>query len=125
MPTTRSRKQPKTADPAWKAHENESWIFISNAIDTYGLNVYEFRVLAHVARRASTKGFCTASQKTIADYCGMNTRKVMEALKLLCAANILEVTKTGRANKYKLKKSQEWLHPVALSALRRQARQED
>lgn len=109
------RRQPKPADPkTWKAHPDEqNWIFVSQAIDTYGLDPYEFRVLAHVARRAG-KTACTASQDTIADACGINKRKVMKALQILCDAGILSKTRTGRTNHYSLQKSSQWKPPSEL-----------
>ena len=114
------RKTPRVPEPdKWKPHDNESWIFISQAIDTYGLDPYEFRVLAHVARRAG-KGDCNASQDTIANSCGINKRKVMQALKLLCEVGILANTVTGRTNQYKLRDSSKWQKPEVLQALKAQ-----
>lgn len=113
------RKQPQPPDPKkWKPHDKESWIFISQAIDTYGLNPYEFRVLAHVARRAGNKGVCNASQETISNACGIGKRNVMEALKTLCSVGILSKTRTGRSNHYKLQKSSEWANPSKLQEIR-------
>jgi Helix-turn-helix domain len=112
------RKTPKPVDPErWKPHDNESWIFISQSIDTYGLSPDEFRVLAHVARRAG-KGDCNASQKTIADSCGINQRRVMRALQTLCVVEILTKTVTGRTNRYKLQESSKWKTPDKLQELR-------
>lgn len=114
------RKTPKLADSeAWKSHDSDSWIFVSQAIDTYGLDPYEFRILAHVARRAG-KGVCSASQRTIADSCGINQRKVMRALQILCAVGILTKTVTGRTNHYKLQESSKWQKPAKLQELREQ-----
>lgn len=120
----RPRKKPKAADAEkWKPHKHDedkenSWIFISHALDTYGLDIYEFRVLAHVARRAGKGGVCNASQTTIADCCGIHKRKVMRALETLCEAKILEKTKTGRANHYKLNISNKWERPEKLEECR-------
>jgi Helix-turn-helix domain len=119
----RPRRKPKVADTEkWTPHKLDEdkenrWIFISQALDTYGLDVYEFRVLAHVARRAGKKA-CTASQTTIADCCGINKRKVMRALETLCEAKILDKTKTGRANHYKLNTSSKWERPEKLEECR-------
>ncbi|RCJ21076.1 hypothetical protein A6770_30875 [Nostoc minutum NIES-26] len=120
----RPRKKPKVTDK-WEPHKRDldedkenQWIFISKALDTYGLDVYEFRVLAHVARRAGPKGMCNASQATIADCCGINQRKVMQALETLCQVKILNKTKTGRANHYKLNTSSKWEHPEKLEEFR-------
>lgn len=113
------RKQPIPPDPKnWKPHtEDKSWIFISQAIDEYGLDPYEFRILAHVARRAG-KDICYASQETIANACGINKRKVMKALQTLCDVGIIKKTRTGRSNHYTLQESGKWEHPSKLQALR-------
>ena len=114
-----SRKTPKPADhEKWKPHGKDSWIFISNAIDTYGLDPYEFRILAHVARRAG-KTVCNASQETIAEACGINKRKVMSVLMTLCELKILKKVKsTGRSNHYKLQASKNWEPPSKLQEIR-------
>jgi predicted transcriptional regulator len=119
-----SRKAPKPADDKnWKPHDSESWIFISNAIDTYGLDPYEFRVLAHVARRAG-QGTCNASQETIANSCGINKRRVMASLQTLCTLKILKKVKsTGRSNHYKLQPSSQWERPTKLQEIKAKAKQ--
>ena len=117
-----SRKTPKPADEKWKPHDNESWVFISNTLDTYGLDPYEFRVLAHVARRAGS-GVCSANQDTIANACGINKRRVMASLQTLCKLKILKKVKsTGRSNHYKLQTSDQWEHPTKLQEMRAKAK---
>jgi RIO-like serine/threonine protein kinase len=105
----------------WTAHgEEKNPIFISKAVDDYGLDPYEFRVFAHVARRANgSDGYCNASQDKMADICGINKRKVADSLKTLCELNILKKKTTGRTNTYTLQKSTDWYSPVYLQAMRK------
>ncbi|MFK8185573.1 MAG: helix-turn-helix domain-containing protein [Phormidesmis sp.] len=118
------RKTPKVISN-WEPHQEKyddgkpkNWIFVSRAIDTYGLNPTEFRVLAHVARRAGAKG-SFASLPTMADECGISERRVSKALKVLCETGILHKTMTGRSNRYDLESdSSKWIHPSELAGIR-------
>lgn len=123
------RKKPKPADAKkWKLPEDpkrlETAIFVRPYLDDYGLDVYEFRVLAHIARRASPDKGCFEKQKNMADFCGINQRKVMQALKTLCQANILRVERTGRSNIYRINEATEWLHPSELEKIRNGEKQD-
>jgi hypothetical protein len=74
----------------WKPPEDDkkSVIFVRSELDDYGLDVYEFRVLAHVARQeernklGKSKG-CYARQKTIAETCLNPRQKVWLLVSLL------------------------------------------
>lgn len=106
----------------WKCPPDEKpAIFIHSAIDEYGLNIYEFRVLAHVARRVSKNRGCDASQAKIAKVCGMSQRKVLEVLAILSEANILYKTKATegrRTNSYRINPGSKWKHPSELEEIR-------
>lgn len=128
------RRKPEPPNvKGWKPHKkadaetyDNDWIFISSALDEYGLDPYEFRILAHVARRAksSKKGspeVCFASQSSMANICGINKRKVGQVLKTLCDAGILSVVRTGRTNRYTLQTSDKWARPEKLQEIRSQA----
>lgn len=118
-PTSRSLKK-------WKPPEDDkkSVIFVRSELDDYGLDVYEFRVLAHVARRegrnkqGKSKG-CYARQKTIAETCGMSHRKAQSVLSILCEAGLLEIERqTGSTNIYKVAPASKWKHPEDLPKIR-------
>ncbi|TBR56452.1 hypothetical protein B4U84_29675 [Westiellopsis prolifica IICB1] len=119
----RPRKKPKCPEE-WKlptdAKELKTPVFVRPYLDDYGLNVYEFRILAHVARRASGVRGCYASQESIAEFCGINQRKVMEVLETLCKANILSKIKNnkGRTNIYRVNEPSKWEHPSKLESFR-------
>jgi predicted transcriptional regulator len=118
--TSRTPKQ-------WKPPEDDtkSVIFVRSELDEYGLDVYEFRVLAHVARRegknkqGKSKG-CFAKQKTIAEICGMSHRKAQSVLSVLCEAGLLEIERQiGSTNIYKVAPPSKWKSPENLSQIRK------
>ncbi|MDJ0554188.1 MAG: helix-turn-helix domain-containing protein [Microcoleaceae cyanobacterium MO_207.B10] len=120
MPKNVKARNPKPNEN-WKPHaDDKKPIFISRAVDEYGLNLYEFRILAHVSRREGTKQGCYASQKKMAESCGMSQRMVLEVLKVLCEAGILgkEKSPPQRTNTYRLNPSSEWKHPKELENIR-------
>ncbi|MBD2036921.1 helix-turn-helix domain-containing protein [Leptolyngbya sp. FACHB-321] len=117
-----SARKPKQ----WKPPEKEitSVLFVHSLLDDYGLNVYEFRVLAHVARRegkskqGNGKG-CFARQRNIADICCMSHRKAQEVLRILCAAGLLEKeSRRGGTNTYKIASPDKWRDPSELPSIR-------
>lgn len=124
MPKNAKRRNPKSNEN-WKPHpDDKNAIFVSRAVDDYGLNLYEFRILAHVARRESPKHGCYASQKKMAESCGMSQRMVLEVLKVLCEAGILrkEKSPTKRTNVYRLNSGSKWKHPRELENIRQWAK---
>lgn len=105
----------------WKCPpDGKNLIFVHSAIDEYGFNLYEFRILAHVARRAGGKQGCYASQKKIGEVCGISQRKVLEVLAILCDANVLykEKAEGRRTNSYRLNVPSEWKNPSELNEIR-------
>ncbi len=120
MPKNVKARNPKSNEN-WKPHPGDKdAIFVSRAIDEYGLNLYEFRILAHVSRRAGPKSGCFASQKKMAESCGMSQRMVLEVLRVLCEAGILrkEKSPTRRTNTYRLNPGSKWKHPKELDNIR-------
>lgn len=103
----------------------ERFIFIHSYLDEAELDVYEFRVLAHVARRVGAtydKDFF-ASLKKSAKMCGMSVRKMQYCLKVLCEAGFLDKTqREGRTDVYKLKQPKHWVSPEMLETIRQKAK---
>lgn len=119
------RTQPSSPAPSknWKPPtETNRPIFIHSAIDEYGLNLYEFRVLAHVARREGKTRGCDAAQARMAQVCGMSQRKVLEVLQVLCDARLICKNKAQnkRTNSYRLNPPSKWRHPKELEDIRRE-----
>lgn len=74
-------------------------IFVNLLLDEAGLDPYEFRILAHIARR----GNCFASLAKIAETCQMSVRKAQYALKALYEKGyIVKESRPGHTDKYQL-----------------------
>ncbi len=74
-------------------------IFVHSALDQADLDVYEFRLLGHIARRGS----CFASLATTANICKMSVRKAQSTLKSLEKRGFIEKKqRLGRTDVYKL-----------------------
>jgi predicted transcriptional regulator len=110
----------------WKPpkDDSKSVLFVRSELDEYGLDVYEFRVLAHVARREGktkqgTSRGCFAKQKTIAEICDMSHRKAQSALSVLCDAGLLEKqSQRGSTNIYRVAPPSKWKDPKELPKIR-------
>jgi DNA-binding MarR family transcriptional regulator len=127
MPKNVRRTNPEPAKN-WKSptDDDKRPIFIHSALDEYGLNLYEFRILAHVARRESKIRGCDAAQGKMAKVCGMSQRMVLEVLAVLCEAQILRKEKTDgrRTNTYRLNPASKWKHPSELDEIRSKRKKE-
>lgn len=121
MPKNVRRTNPEPAKN-WKrpTDDDKRPLFVHSAVDEYGLNLYEFRILAHVARRESKNRGCDAAQGKMAKVCGMSQRMVLEVLAVLCDAGILRKEKAEgrRTNSYRLNPVSKWKHPSELEMIR-------
>lgn len=121
MPKNVRRTNPEPAKN-WKrpTDDDKRPLFVHSAVDEYGLNLYEFRILAHVARRESKNRGCDAAQGKMAKVCGMSQRTVLEVLAVLCEAQILRKEKADgrRTNSYRLNPVSKWKHPSELEMIR-------
>ncbi|MGD2180239.1 helix-turn-helix domain-containing protein [Lusitaniella coriacea] len=114
MSQNSSRKQNWKQPP-----DDKKPIFLRSELDDYGLNVYEFRVLAHIARRQGKRG-CFSKQKTIAETCKMSPRKAQDVLRVLCGAGLIErEERDGTTNIYTLAPASQWKHPSELGKIRK------
>ena len=88
--------------------KKNSMIFIHSDLDLYGLNPYEFRLYAHIARR----GRCFSNLQTISNICKMSIRKAQYGLKALESFGLIkkEVRK-GKTDIYELSDRSEWKPP--------------
>jgi len=74
-------------------------ISVDSALDEAGLDVYEFRLLGHIARR----GECFAALTTTAKICQMSVRKAQSTLKSLENRGLIEKKqRKGSTDIYKL-----------------------
>lgn len=118
--------QSSSSQSKWKhPPDDKKPIFLRSELDDYGLDVYEFRVLAHISRRQGKgkdnkpKG-CYAKQKTIAKTCNMSPRKAQDVLRVLCGAGLIErKEREGTTNIYMLAPASQWKHPSELEKIRK------
>jgi hypothetical protein len=120
MPKNARRNNPKLKKNWNPPPDDKKALFVRGELDDYGLNLYEFRVLAHVARRESPERGCDASQAKIAAACGISQRMVLETLRVLCEAGLIRKEKAlgKRTNSYKVNPGSKWKHPSQLEAIR-------
>jgi len=84
-------------------------IFVHGYLDLYGLDPYEFRVLAHV----SCNNLSLGSVERIAAICMMSPRKVQTTLKRLLELNLIsKEERKGAPNDYQINTLQDWQEPV-------------
>ena len=104
-------------------------MFVRSDLDEYGLDPYEFRVYGHITRRTGgrVKGTAFSSVKKMAQACGMSTRKLQYALKVLCYAGLLrkENHSEYRTNVYMLNAPELWSAKENLSEIRKSVKEAD
>lgn len=103
-------QMPTQQEKIMDAEKNPSnrMIFVHADLDLYGLNPYEFRLYAHIARR----GQCFSSLETMANICKMSVRKAQYALKSLLSQGLIEkTTRKGRTDVYQVTSRSEWKEP--------------
>ncbi|WP_413774016.1 helix-turn-helix domain-containing protein, partial [Nostoc sp. MG11] len=87
---------------------NDLPIFIHSELDDYGLDPYEFRVYAHIARRAGQHG-AFESIKNMAQFCQMSEGKVKQALRQLIHYGLVSrESRVGTSSVYKLSPKSQW-----------------
>lgn len=90
-------------------------IRVDMQLDLYGLNPYEFRIYAHIARRKQ----CYSNLKTMAAICNMSVRQAQYALKGLLEKNLISQEKRrGKTNVYKITDEDAWEKPDRSITLR-------
>lgn len=115
--------------PVQASDINVGVMFVRSDLDEYGLDPYEFRVYGHITRRTGgrVKGIAFSSVKKMAKGCGMSTRKLQYALKVLCYAGLLRKDKHSeyRTNVYMLNAPELWAAKEALVEIRKSVKEAD
>ncbi|WP_225892593.1 hypothetical protein [Nostoc sphaeroides] len=94
--------------------------FIPAFLDDYPLESEEFRLYAHIQRRAGGQG-CFESIPKMAQHCYMALKTAKNALKLLLATGMLTIEeRPGTTNIYTLTPKSEWVEPEQVNLLREQ-----
>jgi hypothetical protein len=89
--------------------ERESLIFIHSDLDDMGLNAYEFRIYARLARRAGKNG-SYESVANMAEGCRIGHNTVRDALRGLVSRRMVErIDRSGKTPVYVLTKPDKWI----------------
>ncbi|MBU7585182.1 MAG: hypothetical protein KAF91_20210 [Nostoc sp. TH1S01] len=95
-------------------------VFIPGFFDDYPLESAEFRLYAHIQRRAGVSG-CFESIPKMAQHCYMALKTAKNAIKLLLAAGMIKIQeRIGTTNIYTLTPPTDWICPDQVQLLRSQ-----
>ncbi|NET70613.1 MAG: hypothetical protein F6K62_06435 [Sphaerospermopsis sp. SIO1G2] len=90
-------------------------ILVSEELDVYGLNPYEFRLYAHISHRDE----CYSKLDTIAKICQMSVRKAQYSLKNLCELGLIKKTKRKLTTDiYVIESPNKWKQPENTTPLK-------
>jgi len=93
--------------------------FIPSFLDDYGLDPFEFRVYAHIARRAGG-GVCFEGLNGIARCCRMDIKTVRSKIAVLVDIGMIRCKEfVGRPYEFTLTKHSEWAHPETIEETRK------
>jgi DNA-binding MarR family transcriptional regulator len=99
-------------------NELELCLFVKSEIDDYGLDPYEFRLYARIARRAG-RGEAWESIPNMACACQMSISRARKAIQLLEAAGLIEsIERPGYTTIRRLTPKHKWIHPERLEEIR-------
>src|SRR6266436_7371835 len=85
-------------------------IFVPRELDDAGLSPVEFRVYAHLARRANKTGRAWPGIDSMAKLCDVTQRTIIRAIDTLETRGMLQVRrKPGELNLYILTKQSSWV----------------
>jgi len=85
-------------------------IFIHSELDDYQLTPQEFRVYAHLSRRAGIKNTAWPSIAGMSDVCKIGKRQIIESIKALEAINMIRAErKLGEKTVYFLTAKSDWI----------------
>lgn len=95
-------------------------VFIPGFFDDYPLESSEFRLYAHIQRRAGVSG-CFESIPKMAKHCYMALKTAKNAIKLLLAVGMIEIQeRIGTTNIYTPTTPSSWVSPNQVQLLRSQ-----
>lgn len=93
-------------------NETDYGAFIPSFLDDYGLDPYEFRIYAHILRRAGG-GRCWESIPNMARHCRMNEKTARRAVKrLLTLGMIASCVRQGATTEYTVTNPKQWATPT-------------
>jgi DNA-binding transcriptional MocR family regulator len=90
-------------------------VFIHSRLDDYGLTPQQFRVYAHLARRAGS-GAAFPAVATIARICQLHAQTVRQALRVLVAHRLItREPRPGTTPLYRLTPASHWQPPTRIT----------
>lgn len=93
-------------------HADLDLIFLHSKLDEYGLDLHEFRLYAHLKRRANGKRWANPGIASMSKICGMKRNTVVRTIRSLEVRCMIRVTRTtGGRNEYILTHPSEWEKP--------------
>ncbi len=113
--TRRESDTPPARAPLQDGRTDFNVVFIHSRLDDYGLPPPEFRVYAHVARRAGSGGAFPAV-KSIARVCRLHPQTVRRALGVLVKHRLIRrEDRPGKTAVYRLTPASEWQPPTHIT----------
>lgn len=95
------------------------WMFVPSTHDDYGLDPYEYRVYARIARRTGSDGDCWESVTSIAAGCLMSRRKAAQCLRVLELCKMIKGTqRQHNTTVYKVTPHSEWIDKTLVTQIR-------
>ncbi len=93
-------------------------LFVHSELDDYGLDAQEFRIYAHLARRANGKNKAYPGINSMSEACRMNRHTVLRVIKSLEEYGLIKIIKkSGSLNEYLLTTPSEWKRAEATDVL--------
>lgn len=93
-------------------------LFVHSELDDYGLDSHEFRIYAHLARRANGKARAYPGINSMAESCRMNRHTVIRVISSLEEKGLIRIEKrSGALNQYVLTAPSEWKSPEPTGAI--------
>lgn len=106
---------PPARAPLQDGRHDFNVVFIHSRLDDYGLPPAEFRVYAHVARRAGS-GEAFPAVKSIARVCRLHPKTVRRALRVLVKHRLIRrEDRPGQTAVYRLTPASEWQPPTHIT----------
>lgn len=101
-------------------------LFVHSDIDDFGLNPSQFRIYAHILRRAGRLDRAWPGIDSMSRLCKMNRETVIEAIRFLEVHRLLRVQRTsGKSTIYFVTRRSQWVRPGNQSEIRNGADQSE
>ena len=87
----------------------ESFLFVHSAVDDAGFTPSQFRLLAHLSRRAGADGSIYSSTENMAQTCGMHPRTVKKTMRELRSRDVIASTfRQGQTTLQRINPPDKW-----------------